>query len=129
MEDYSYEDFSSTLFSTNVCTRALEYRLDDRLMGLAIIDILETGISAVYTFYDPDMPGRSLGTYSILKELELTAAISPDKHLYLGFWLCGLKQMDYKRRFRPFEVYWNGKWQEISSCLGEIEQSSEMPCR
>ncbi len=114
MQDFSYESFGEALFASCAATGVLEYRLKDRLLIAAIIDVMPHGLSAVYTFYSPDFPRRSLGTYSILKEIELAAARGSGQFLYLGYWIPGLKGMKYKERFRPFEIFRDGEWKEFS---------------
>jgi leucyl-tRNA---protein transferase len=67
-------------------------------------------LSAVYTFFDPVMQRRSLGTYAILRQIEMTRESGCD-WLYLGYWIQGSRKMDYKSRFRPIQAFRNGHWQ------------------
>ena len=66
-------------------------------------------MSAVYTFYDPELTGLSLGTYSILRQVLYCQAHGMD-HLYLGFFVAGSAHMKYKSRFRPHERLIDGAW-------------------
>ncbi|MFP4332596.1 MAG: arginyltransferase [Campylobacterales bacterium] len=84
----------------------IRYRLEGKLVGVSLCDVLPHSISAVYFYYDPDMPKRSLGVFSLLKQLEL-AKKSNINYLYPGYWIEGHASMGYKERFRPLEVLTN----------------------
>ncbi|MDR1451934.1 MAG: arginyltransferase [Helicobacteraceae bacterium] len=75
----------------------------DRLVCVALVDMLPMGISAVYCYYDPDMRALSLGTYSILRQL-LFAKDRRLKRFYLGYWARGNDSLSYKTRFKPYET-------------------------
>jgi arginine-tRNA-protein transferase len=79
---------------------------------VSIIDILNDGVSSVYTFYDPDLPSASFGTYNILWQI---AQCSANKlpYLYLGYWIRESRKMSYKAGFRPIEGLLDGVWQEL----------------
>ena len=79
------------------------------LISFSLIDILDDGISMVYSVFDPDLKERSLGTYMILDHNRLAIEMNL-KFVYLGYWVEGSSKMDYKRRFRPLEVFTNDKW-------------------
>lgn len=78
------------------------------LRMVAIIDRLDQGLSAVYTFYDPDYPG-SLGTYAILWQIEYCRQ-HRQPWLYLGYWIAESRKMAYKTRFRPHQILQDGHW-------------------
>ncbi len=109
MDDPDPEDFSRFLYTAWSPTSFIELRLRDRLLGVAITDVASSGLSAVYTFYDPDEDARGLGTYAILRQIELTRERDLP-HLYLGFWIQGHPKMDYKARFRPLEILGADGW-------------------
>lgn len=90
-------------------TRFLELRLGDRLTGVAVTDLLPDGLSAVYTFFDPEIQERTLGTYAILSQIE-EARRSGREYLYLGYWIEECGKMSYKERFRPLEARIGGQW-------------------
>jgi len=92
----------------------VEFRNDDRLFCVAVIDMLPHGISAVYTFFDPEMSGLSPGVLAILWQIN-QAKILGLTWLYLGYWVQGCKKMDYKQDYRPVQVYSGGVWKEFSS--------------
>ena len=87
-------------------TRFIEMRMGERLVGVAVTDILEHGLSAVYTFFDPAESERSPGTFAILAQIEAARRIGVP-YLYLGYWLRDSAKMRYKERFRPIEA-WDG---------------------
>ncbi len=109
MDDAPAEDFSRFLYTAWSPTRFVEFRAAGRLVAVAVTDFCANGLSAVYTFYDPDEHARSLGTYAILSQIDL-AREHGLPHLYLGFWIAGHAKMDYKQRFRPLEVLDGGRW-------------------
>ena len=82
---------------------------DDRPIALAVTDRLENAYSAVYTFFDPEMERRSLGTYAILLQIELARDMACD-WLYLGYWIHESPKMAYKARFQPHELLIDGAW-------------------
>ncbi|MCG6897116.1 MAG: arginyltransferase [Thiocapsa sp.] len=87
-------------------TRFIELRLSGRLVGVAITDRLDRGLSAVYTFFDPSISDRAPGTFAILMQIEAARRMGV-AYLYLGYWLRESPKMRYKDRFRPIEA-WNG---------------------
>src|SRR5579863_5637416 len=91
------QDFTRFLYTAWSPTFFLEFRLDGRLLGVAVTDITSSGLSAVYTFFDPDEGARSLGSYAILRQIEL-ARERALPHLYLGYWIQNHPKMDYKKR-------------------------------
>ena len=84
--------------------------------------VTPAGLSAVYTFFDPDLAGRSLGTLAILSQLRWARELGLP-YLYLGYWIAGHPKMDYKRRFRPLEIYDSGDWGR----LGPDRQATDGP--
>lgn len=90
-----------------------EFRDGRRLLALAVADRLADGLSAVYTFFEPEEAGRGLGNYAILTEID--AARGADlQRLYLGYWVDGSEKMHYKHRFRPHEILTPTGWQLVS---------------
>ena len=112
MDNPDLEDFGRFLYTAWSPTRFIEFRLEDRLVAIAVTDFAQAGLSAVYTFYDPELASRSLGTYAILKQVEIARARNIP-HVYLGFWIEGHSKMDYKTRFRPLELLGNDGWKRI----------------
>ena len=81
-----------------------ELRLQRDLIAVAVVDKLGDGLSAVYTFFDPDQAPRSLGTYAILLEI-VEAQRSGLKWVYLGYWVDNCAKMSYKRNFKPHQIF------------------------
>lgn len=109
MDDAKPEDFSRFLYTHWSPTRFIEFREHGHLLGVAVTDFCETGLSAVYTFYDPAVSERSIGSFAILQQIEIARQRGLD-HVYLGFWIKGHPKMDYKMRYAPIEVLRNGEW-------------------
>lgn len=105
----SEEQFRSFLTSDWSDTRFYEFRAGDRLVAVAVCDLLDEGLSAVYTFYDPDEEKRSLGAYAILWEIEETRRLRLPS-LYLGYWIKHCQKMAYKIAYRPIELLINNEW-------------------
>jgi len=80
---------------------------------VSILDILNDGLSAVYTFFDPDLPKRGLGTFAILRQIEL-ARTRGLPHLYLGYWIAHHPRMGYKARFHSLQVLGPDGWAPIA---------------
>ncbi len=111
MDPGSREDFDSFLKADWSPTVFLEFRLDERLLAVAVTDFCASGASAIYTFFDPDEAERSLGTYAILRQIQLTRDRDLP-HLYLGYWIAGHPKMDYKAQFRPMQFLDSIGWHE-----------------
>jgi leucyl-tRNA---protein transferase len=114
MDDARPEDFARFLYTSWSPTRFLEFREDGRLIAVAVTDFCASGLSAVYTYFDTREPERALGTFAILRQIELARERGLG-HVYLGFWIDGHPKMDYKARFRPLEVLRNGNWCELAT--------------
>lgn len=101
--------FSEFLYAPWSTTRFVEFRKNDRLLMVAVMDILPEALSAVYTFFDPEEVARSLGTYAILWQIRKAQGLEK-RHLYLGYWIENCQKMHYKARFQPLELYQEAKW-------------------
>ena len=93
-------------------TRFLELRLEGRLVAVAVTDVLPGCLSAVYTFFDPDVAERALGTYAILCQIEEARRLGFE-YLYLGYWIEECSKMSYKERFRPLEARIDEHWKRF----------------
>lgn len=109
MDEPEPGDFDAFLACTWSPTQFLEFRLEQRLIAIAVTDLLGSALSAVYTFFEPDHAARSLGTFAILSQIELARREGRD-YLYLGFWLSGHPKMHYKQNFRPLETLDGKDW-------------------
>lgn len=112
-EDASEESYRRFLVDPwGGATRFLELRLEDRLIGVAVTDILNQGLSAVYTFFDPSEQARAPGTFAVLAQIE-TAQRLELPYLYLGYWIGACRKMAYKERFRPIEAWDGHRWRRF----------------
>lgn len=93
-------------------TRFFEIRRDRQLLAVAVTDLLPQGLSAVYTFFEPDLHRLSPGVYAVLWQIE-EAKRRRLPWLYLGFWIAGCTKMEYKSQYRPLQAYLRGHWQEF----------------
>ena len=109
MHDPQPKDFDQFVSASWSPTRFFEFRRDGELLALAVTDVLPEALSSVYTFFAPEQPARSLGTFAILAQIEW-ARQNGRRHLYLGFWLEGHPKMEYKRLFRPLQRLQGREW-------------------
>jgi arginyl-tRNA--protein-N-Asp/Glu arginylyltransferase len=107
------EQYESFLNDAWDCTHYYRFYDGPKLVALAVVDELQDGLSAIYTFFDPDSDKRSLGTFAILWQIERARALGLE-YLYLGYWIRGCKKMSYKSEFRPLELYVKNHWTVIS---------------
>lgn len=117
----NYMDFLTSQWSETVF---FEMRLEDKLVGIAVADIMENAMSAVYTFFDPDFNNRSLGRFAVLYQLE-QAKIMGLRWLYLGYWIEECKKMNYKNEYQPLEYFVGNVWiSNLNTNKNENNQSS-----
>ncbi len=105
----SVEQYCSFLTAEWGDTQFYEFRLQGRLIAVAVCDRLDNGLSAVYTFYDPQEDRRSLGSYAILWQIEECRRLGLPS-LYLGYWIKNSQKMNYKIAYRPIELLINNEW-------------------
>ncbi|MGH1471248.1 MAG: arginyltransferase [Cellvibrionaceae bacterium] len=105
----SREQFSGFLTSEWGLTRFFEMRLHKKLVGVMVCDLLNDGLSAVYTYFDPEYPKRSLGVFGILSQIQQAQTFSL-KYLYLGYWIKESQKMSYKSEYRPLELLIEKRW-------------------
>ncbi len=81
----------------------------EQLLSVAVTDKQPQGLSAIYTFFEPNADDRSLGVLSILKQIELCQELEVP-YLYLGYWIKDCEKMNYKTQYRPTELFVNNRW-------------------
>ncbi|OGT62811.1 MAG: arginyltransferase [Gammaproteobacteria bacterium RIFCSPLOWO2_02_47_7] len=109
MDNPGRKDYMGFLGSNWMDTLFYEMKLADQLLAVSVVDQMDDGLSAVYTFYDTNFYKRSLGTFSILYEIHEAARLGL-KWLYLGYWIKGCAKMNYKNQFSPAEFLQNNLW-------------------
>jgi arginyl-tRNA--protein-N-Asp/Glu arginylyltransferase len=104
------EQYESFLNDGLDCAIFYRMYLEDRLVGVTVADHMLDGLAAIYTFFDPSLPERSLGTEAILVQIRQARALGLP-YVYLGYWIDECRKMAYKARFQPLELFIDGQWQ------------------
>ncbi|PCD77295.1 arginyltransferase [Pseudothioclava arenosa] len=121
MADMDIFEFAAMIEETPIRTRVVEYRETDAtpdsmraLVGVCLTDVLDDGLSMVYSFFDPDRDKHSMGSYMILDHVEIARGMGLP-YVYLGYWVPGSRKMGYKANFSALEIFKGGEWVDLGS--------------
>lgn len=121
MADMDAFDYASMVDETPVNTMVVEYHEDGgneggqpRMVAACLSDVLGDGLSMVYSFFEPGLSDRSLGAFMILDHIAMAREMGLG-YVYLGYWVCGSRKMDYKTGYRPFELCDGATWRRFGA--------------
>ncbi len=114
MERMGRDDYAGMLSHRNGPVDILEFRRDHNLVAVALTDRTPQGLSAMYSFFDPETPDRGLGTLAVLTQIAHARRLRLP-HVYLGYWIDQAPKMAYKTRFRPIEGRVSGVWKRLTA--------------
>lgn len=119
MADMDLFEFAAMVEETPIRTRLIEYTEtdpesgQDSLRAVGLTDVLADGLSMVYSFFEPSLQARSLGTFMILDHIEIAKSMDLP-YVYLGYWVPGSEKMAYKAKFSGLEVFSGGAWSPLT---------------
>lgn len=111
MNNPTQEDYLKFLTCPGIETLFHEFRLGKQLVAVAVTDYVPSGLSAIYSFFEPALSQRSLGSYTIMWQLQ-EALRRKLPYVYLGYWIKDCRKMAYKNQFLPLEIFRHGLWQD-----------------
>lgn len=114
MDNSSRDDYIEFLLATWSDSYLYEFRLDDKLLAVSVVDELDSAYSAIYTFFDPDLQQRSLGKFAILALIE-QSKLAGHSYLYLGYWISSCDKMKYKVDYQPIECLIDEEWKKFNT--------------
>lgn len=112
MSNDSHEQYQKFLLQSHVDSMLVEFREEGALRMVSIVDVLDDGLSSVYTFFDPGIKQASFGTFNVLWQIELCRQLQLP-FLYLGYWISESSKMAYKANFQPLQGLFRGEWQML----------------
>ena len=124
MADMDIFEFAAMIEETPIRSRVVEYsdKASGDLKAVCLTDVLDDGVSMVYSFYEPELHRKSLGTWMILDHVEI-AREAGLPYVYLGYWVPGSPKMGYKAQFGALEVYRRGRWEKMRDTADYAHES------
>ncbi|MFV0278127.1 MAG: arginyltransferase [Parahaliea sp.] len=112
------EQYESFLNNAWDCTHYYRFYHRQQLMAVAVVDVMTDGLSAIYTFFEPEQERRGLGSFAILWQAEQARRMGLP-YLYLGYWIRNCRKMAYKADYRPLELLLNDRWQRVDETTAQ----------
>lgn len=112
MDEDGENQYAQFMLSSPVTSVLAEFRDQGRLVMVSLIDQLDSGISAVYAFYDPDLASAGYGVFNVLWQIELCQQLELP-YVYLGYYIEDCRKMSYKIHYQPLDLYRAGEWQRF----------------
>ncbi|MDD4928697.1 MAG: arginyltransferase [Gallionella sp.] len=112
MDNDDHNAYQTFLLQSHIDTVLVEFRERGILRMVSVIDLLNDGLSSVYTFYEPAVPRARFGVYNVLWQIELCRKLNLD-FVYLGYWIKESRKMSYKTRYQPAQGLQDGIWQPL----------------
>jgi arginine-tRNA-protein transferase len=122
MDQDDREQYRGFLLQSRVDSALAEFTLDGEVIMVSLVDRLLDGLSAVYTFFEPDLRERGLGVLGVLNQIRLTREIGLP-YLYLGYWIEDCGKMAYKHDYQPLEAFVDGRWRPMEK--QRLEQNDQ----
>ena len=116
MDKDDRESYQNFLLLSHVDSLLVEFRDHGVLRMVSVIDLLNDGLSSVYTFYEPDLPRACFGIYNVLWQIELCRKLDLD-FVYLGYWIENSHKMAYKTQYRPAQGLLDGEWRLLDKSI------------
>ncbi len=113
MADSTEADYINFLSSSWCNTLFVEFSIGQELAAVAIVDLLDNALSAVYTFYEPQFSQYSLGNYAVLWQQNHALEMELE-FIYMGFWIKNCRKMSYKNQYRPLQGFIENEWKNLS---------------
>jgi arginine-tRNA-protein transferase len=124
MDNDDRESYQNFLLQSNVDSLLVEFREEGVLRMVSLIDLLNDGLSSVYTFYEPDVPQACFGVYNVLWQIELCRKLNLD-FVYLGYWIEKSRKMTYKTDYQPAQGLINGTWQAMNKAISGVNEGTK----
>lgn len=112
MDQDDREQYRSFVLQSRVDSALAEFSLGGEVIMVALVDRLQDGLSAVYTFFEPELNDRGLGVLGVLHQIRLAREIGLP-YLYLGYWIQDCRKMAYKQDYQPLEAFVDGRWRPL----------------